>query len=366
MRCRSLTLAMISLGASLIAQRASAQSPACAAPSVTSEIDRALDDRRAGRALPAYDRLAALWRRCPSPRVRAQLALAEQALGRLPDARAHLIEALSSTQDPWIDTRRAVLEDALREITDRLPRLAPQTDVPGAELFVDGRSVGSLPLASPVVVPSGSATIELRAPGYHTLRRAISVPNGVVFREMLHLDAIVVALAPAPPPPRPIVVVSQRPRRSSAQRVIGWSAFGVGLALGGVGVWQAISWAAQSSDAASATASSDGELGAWARFNAAVNAQGGYSSSQVCDLASGASYSDPRTRGDASSVRDLCRENALHSALALGFGIGGALVTITGLALVLTAPGNGDSRTSLRVEPRIFGSEHGATLTLSF
>lgn len=91
-------------------------------------------------------------------------------------------------------SQRARLERALQEVEQHLPRLSPQTNVPGAELRVDGTSVGRLPLSTPWVLASGSGAIELSAPGFRPLRRTVSLADGDVFREML-------TLAPAAPTP---------------------------------------------------------------------------------------------------------------------------------------------------------------------
>lgn len=352
-RARSIALLV---GLSLSPSAADAQT-ACRDAEVSAEIDRALADRRGGRLLPAFDRLNALLRRCPSPRVRAQLALAEQSLQRWRDAYAHLTEALAATQDPWISARRPALEEALRELRERLPRLSPQTNVPGAELFVDGVSAGALPLATPRALPGGSATIELRAAGHRTLRRAVSLADGEVFRELLSLE-------PDAQPP-PIIAPPHPPREASvtgggAQRVIGWSAVGVGAVLGGLGVWQAIEWTAQGSESTAATAASAGDLGAWARFEDEANPDGRLSSQELCDR-SRASASP-----NAAGVRSLCDSNAQHAALALGLGLGGAVVAVAGVVLLVTAPRGRAEHRALRVGPWLQANVVGATAGTEF
>lgn len=328
----------------------------CRDSEVSVEVDRALSDRRAGRLLPAFDRLNTLNRRCPSPRVRAQLALAEQSLQRWRDAYAHLTEALAASQDAWIAPRRTALEEAHRELREHLPQLSPQTNVPGAELFVDGVSAGVLPLRSPHVLPRGSATIELRAAGHRTLRRAVSLADGEVFRELLVLE-------PDAPPPLAVVAPTQ-PREtgtgSGVRRAIGWSAIGVGVVLGGLGVWQAIEWSTQGAQSTGATAGSAGDLGAWARFESELNPDGRLSSQALCDL------SRTSVSPNAVGARSLCDSNALHSALALGMGVGAAVAAVAGVVLIVTAPRASVDHRAVLVGPWLSAGVVGATAGTEF
>ena len=338
----SLALLFASLGM-LSSGVARAQPRACSDGEVTAQIERALADRRAGRALPGYDRLNSLWQRCPSPRVRAQLAMAEQGLLRWSDAYVHLQEALASLQDSWVSAHRDTLEGALREIQRHLPSLAPQTNVPGAVLIVDGVRVGALPLEAPHPLPSGHATIELTAPGHQPLRRVVSLAEDEVFREMLTLERVPAVLAPP----------------SRARQVTGWTFVGVGAVLGALGVWQALLWSSQGTETADATESSPGALGAWARFDRVVN-PGDLTPTQVCERAQ--SSSSP----DATGARELCDESTTHSAMALGFGIGGAALAVTGAVLVATSGGGASERRGARLGPWFTAGVRGASLQLQF
>src|SRR5580704_11727693 len=64
-------------------------------------------------ALEAFRRAFAL---APAPRTLAQIALAEQALGRFVDAEADLQRAISSGEDPWIRRSARALEVGLADI----------------------------------------------------------------------------------------------------------------------------------------------------------------------------------------------------------------------------------------------------------
>src|SRR5947207_7959859 len=68
-----------------------------------------------------------------SPRTLAQMALAEQALGRWRDAERNLEEALRATSDPWIERNRDALLAELTDLGHHLGRLDIEANAPGAE-----------------------------------------------------------------------------------------------------------------------------------------------------------------------------------------------------------------------------------------
>jgi hypothetical protein len=127
----------------------------------------------------------------------AQQAFAEQALGRWVDAEVHLAAALAAEQDPWIQTNAAALRDALSAIQQRLGSLHVAANVAGAQLFVDGVAVGTLPLEKPLRLTAGTYTIELKHTGYYPMSRRLSIDAGGTARETLTLQSI----PPEQPPP---------------------------------------------------------------------------------------------------------------------------------------------------------------------
>lgn len=142
--------------------------------------ERGQDDEALARFRRAYER-------APTPQALVQIALAEQALGRWVDAHAHLTEALRAGNDPWIAERRAVLEGALQQIQSRVGRLDLRDGVDGAQVFINGAEAGTLPLTEPLTVPTGTVVLEVRAPGYVTLRRTLELRPGGLARERVPL-----------------------------------------------------------------------------------------------------------------------------------------------------------------------------------
>lgn len=126
------------------------------------------------------------WAVSPTPRARAQIALAEQALGNWLDAADHLHEAMASAHDPWIASHLATLESAQQAIEAHLGRLDVAANVP-AELWIAGHRVATLPMTESVHVVAGSTPVEVRAAGYVTMRRMLDVTAGQSSREVFEL-----------------------------------------------------------------------------------------------------------------------------------------------------------------------------------
>ncbi len=236
---------------------------ACDDREVDREIDRVTEQRERNPEIAALH-LRALNGRCPLPRVRGQLGLLEASGQRWSDAYPLLRDALAGTGDGWVTSQRQRLERALSDVEQHMPRLSPQTNVPGAELRVNGDLVGTLPLRSPWVLTGGSGALELTAPGHRPFRRTVSLANGEVFREMLTLEPSTSreptstseprATPTAPNTSAPSVVgpvsaaTTHRdvgsPTRSERSVLAPWIVIGTGIALVGMG---GVFWALRSS-----------------------------------------------------------------------------------------------------------------------
>lgn len=75
--------------------------------------------------------------------------------------------------------RRDQLKKELSTLAQRVAKLTIETDVTGAEVFVDDVSVGVTPLATPVVVNSGIRRITVRHPDYLPQVRRVNIAGGV-------------------------------------------------------------------------------------------------------------------------------------------------------------------------------------------
>ena len=200
-------------------------------------IARGIELREHGKddeALAVFKKALA---KSPSPRARAQVALAEQAMGLWVAAENDLVLALAADSEAWIVKNRSALEGALAVVRRHIGSLEVRgTD--GAEIMLDGVRLGVLPGSNAFRVEAGRRTLELRAKGFYPSARTIEVPAGGVARETVTLVALpadgAAGSSRAPGSQRD---ADQDPGRG--QRVLGWAFAGTGGALlitGGVGM----------------------------------------------------------------------------------------------------------------------------------
>jgi hypothetical protein len=163
------------------------------ADDVDALLKKGVELRRGGKeqeALDVFQRAARIKR---APRVVAQVALAEQALGVWASAERDLTEALAGGEkDPWITKNRRQLEDALHVIQSHLGSLEVLGQPVGAEVLADGEVVGKLPMATPLRLPIGEISLTLRKDGYDKVTRVVAITKGSLVREniALHLAPI--------------------------------------------------------------------------------------------------------------------------------------------------------------------------------
>lgn len=173
----------------------------------------------------------------PAPRTRAQIALAEQALGIWVRAEADLMSALAAESDPWIVRNRDALDGALATIRRHLGSLEVRgANTTGAEVFLDGVAVGRLP-APLLRVEAGRRALEVHAKGFLPAARTIEISAGGVTRETVDLASV--QAEPTQTPPASAKESSAPPLVSDpgrGQRVLGW----VTTATGGVLILGAI------------------------------------------------------------------------------------------------------------------------------
>jgi hypothetical protein len=240
-------LLLVSLSPSLFVASATAAPPVAvapaAAPSEEDLINRGIALREArndGAALDAFREAYAVKK---SPRALAQVALAEQALGRWVQAEVDLGQAIARADDAWIARNKPLLSQALAEIQGNLGSLQLTGGVAGAEVFVNGARAGTLPLAKPLRVNAGNATLEVRAMNYLPSTRTVMVPRRGIAREAVTLVATAAPPAVAPSAsadiggPAPALAPSPLPAAGEPDPHEGWSVRKkIGLAFGAAAV----------------------------------------------------------------------------------------------------------------------------------
>lgn len=337
----ALSLAGVGFGADLVAQPVT--TARCA--DVDTQVDRGIELRRRGRDEDALRLFQELHARCSSPRVIAQVAMAEHALERWPAAWEHMRAALSASDDPWVASRRAALETLRDEILPHMARVSPTTETSGAELVVNGARAGALPLTVPFVVAPGVARVEVRAPGYEPFVEQVTLVEGQWYRSNVTLR---VARASDLDPGR-------------GRRITGFVLVGVGAALAAFGAVQWVRSFALQSDTAGAMTDSPGDLGDWYNYQRAVYGSNPPDGSAVCASArenpgAGAAY--------ARGVVSLCDEADVLRWTSLGAGLGGVVLAGVGVALVVTAPSRRVS--AFRFSPMAGPGHVGALLEVRF
>jgi len=158
---------------------------AVAAPADSAEplVREGIALRSASHDAEALEKFQRAYEIAKTPRIEAQIGMAEQALGRWVDAEAHLAHALAVPVDTWINKNRSTLQTALAAIRSHIGRLEILGKPPGAEIRIEGEVVGRLPLVEPLHLPVGKTNIEVRAPGYFTVTRTVTIETEKPTRE---------------------------------------------------------------------------------------------------------------------------------------------------------------------------------------
>jgi hypothetical protein len=203
-------------------------------------LSRGVELRRQRRDEEALAQFQAAYRARPSGRARAQIGLAEQALGRWLEAERDIEAALASSGESWIDANRAALEQALKEVSRRNSTLRVVCDTPGADVFLGATAIGRAPLG-PLRVAAGRSEIEVRVPGRPPARQVVDLAAGSEHTLSFAFPPVLPA-PPAPPaapsaragPPAALAAPGaptngpDASQRTARRRAWGWSLSGLG------------------------------------------------------------------------------------------------------------------------------------------
>ncbi len=204
-----------------------------------SQIQRGIGLRRLGKNREALDAFVQAYGLTPTPRAEAQIALAHQALGEWVDAEQGLDGALRAGEDLWIARYRDDLERALATVRAHLGWLDVEVNVAHGELVIDDVGRHDVPSSSPVRVTAGSVAIEVRAPGFVSVHRAVDVAPGAQVRLTVALEPIPPSTAPPAQTPTaspglatsPVVTRTDAPSRMGAYVPLAAAAVLVGAGI---------------------------------------------------------------------------------------------------------------------------------------
>lgn len=265
-------------------------------------IAQALSLRAQGRDAEALALLTAAWETSRSPRARAQMARAEQAVGRWLDANAHMTEALGSPDDPWIAARVGLLEEERARIRERLGRIEVLGLPDGARVRIGDGEPRTTPLGEPLWCAAGDVVLRVEAEGFFSTTRRVVVDAGRTARETVAL--VRVAAPPSSSQPRAPASPSPSPPARDPRLMIGIA----GTITGGVFL--------------------AGGVAAHVVREVLVSAAADHG----C-----ANDTDGRLVGPADCAERTTSIGAATALLATGYAVG-ALFVGTGVALALTAP----------------------------
>lgn len=150
-------------------------------------IERGIQLREQGKDEEALALFQKAWQTAPSPRGKAQIALAEQALGRWLLAEKDLGAALASASDGWIAKHKTALDGALATIRSHLGDLVLTGGVSGADVRVDGTAVGTLPASAPVRLDVGTHTLEISSAGYYPISQPVTIRSDAPARVSIEM-----------------------------------------------------------------------------------------------------------------------------------------------------------------------------------
>jgi hypothetical protein len=174
---------------------------AIAQPAAADEADQLFDagvaSFEAGKTEDALKSFQAAWKLRKSYDLAAAMAQAELLLGKDRDAAEHLAYALRNFAVTAKPEKRARLEAAMAEVRAKVVTLHIRSNVDGADVRVNGASIGRTPLEPDVFAEPGTVLIEARADGYEDLRLSFDGKKGEERGVTLALTARTRSLLPA-------------------------------------------------------------------------------------------------------------------------------------------------------------------------
>jgi hypothetical protein len=194
------------------------------------------------RALPLFQQAYELER---SPRTAGQLGLCEMALGYWVDGERHLLETLASSNHPWVEKNQASLAKALETARSNIGEVTVEGAPSGAEVLVDGRLAGRLPLEKPLRLNKGPHDISLRSGDRPSATRSLNIAGADKQTVSLVLQDVEKAVEPpaVAVAPRSAAVETETATATPApHRVLPWVTAGAATVALVFGVVETASW----------------------------------------------------------------------------------------------------------------------------
>jgi len=147
--------------------------------------NRALE---AGRWAEAENHYETAFRLRPGADIAANIAQAEVELGKRAEAAEHLSYALRLRSASTRPEQRAIMESMLADLKKGLCAISVETNVSGATITVDARTVGSSPLADPVFVEPGKHKVRAEQSVHAPAEQTVDASAGTTLSVKLVLS----------------------------------------------------------------------------------------------------------------------------------------------------------------------------------
>jgi PEGA domain len=209
-----------------------------AEPSADALIEQGLALRREAKpeqALEMFRRAHAL---APSPRTFGQMGLVETSLKRWVEGEKHLSVSLANPDDRWVVKNRAFLDEALGLCRGHVGDLLVSGPA-GAEVFVGGQSVGTLPAVPALRLAEGTVTVSASASGFKPFEQTATIRPGarsalVITWEPIAATPVAVTPTPVATAPAPAPLIATAPPVHGESSPDNWHTWaGVSLAVAG-------------------------------------------------------------------------------------------------------------------------------------
>ena len=229
---RSLTVAVLLWATSL------SMGTRAAEPGADTLIEQGLSLRRDGKPEQALEMFRKAHTLAPSPRTFGQMGLVETSLKKWVDGEKHLSVSLANPDDRWVIKNRAFLDEALGLCRSHVGDLIV-TGPAGAEVFVAGQSVGTLPAVPALRLAEGTISVSASAPGFKPFEQTVTIRPGARSPLAIALDPVaatpvVAPAAPVAPAPKPAPLIATVPPTRSESSPGSWHTWaGVSLAVAG-------------------------------------------------------------------------------------------------------------------------------------
>jgi hypothetical protein len=306
---------------------AAVQARASAQPAAEATVDavslRADDLAHKGNDLALKDKwpeaealFKEAWALKQSYDIGGNLGIAEFAQGKFRDAAEHLSFALAHFPANGKAEHRELLQEKLAKAREAVGARTIVVDVAGAEVLVDGVTIGTAPLPREVFLTPGTRTVEARLAGYDGAKRTLHVAAG-------SSDRLEFELHPTAPTarawkPGPALIIP------AGVLAVGGLALGTGFTIAANG---------KASDAATLV----GQLGG---------------------ARSACSSPSAGAAANCTALHNAVASNGTSSNIALGgFVVGGAFALVTGGLLVWAAPWSKGA--PVRLAPAVGRGESG-------